>query len=108
MREKSVVSMTKDLVLNIKVLPFTPIANVRERFNVIKLEFKDKHPKYLVFLNYFEKNYIGQKTKDARFPPLYWNFNKDLVKTSNNKKAVKSHLFFTNNYVESCNRTLNS
>ena len=88
--------LAKNLLSNMKILLFLPHSDIKEFFDLIRKGYYEIFPK---FIKYFYKNFfIG-------FPlnKLYWNY----YYYANLSFDDNDTLFFTNNVVESSNRTLN-
>ena len=76
-------------------LAFVNFNKINEYYELIRNKFKKDFPK---FFEYFKKYYLKSKP----FSDKCWNYNKLEKEGINIEKK-----FFTNNFVESCNRTLN-
>lgn len=83
------------MLSNFKLLCFVSLNKIEELLNMIKEKYNNTFPN---FINYFEKYYLKKKL----FNNKCWNYNKLI----NNDIDIEKK-FFTNNFVESCNRTLN-
>ena len=87
--------IAKDILANFKLICFIPIRAIEPFYNSIKLKYKSNYEK---LFNYFDKNYINGK----KFDKSFWNYNSLIINNIEEKT-----IFFTNNIVESFNRTLN-
>ena len=86
-----------ELLFNIQILCFIKRDKIEKFFKEIIKKYKER--KYKIFLNYFNKTWLG-----TRYPTNIWNFN-DIISGDENK--VKN-FHFTNNLSENINRYLNN
>ena len=88
--------MAKNLLANMKILLFIPQTDIINYFELIREKYCSVFPK---FIKYFYKNFF------IAFPmnKLIWNYYYYANLFYNDNQL----LFFTNNVVESCNRSLN-
>ncbi len=63
--------ITKDLILNLKVLAFTILEDIDKKFESIKNHFKKFGESYEEMLSYFQINWISGK----KFSPDLWNYS---------------------------------
>ena len=102
LRNQDVKSKTKDLILNLKALPFNKREDVNVRYANIKNHFEKEYPSiFTKFFSYFEDTWLN-----GIFEKELWNYAKFLIR-KDDKVFISKDVFFTNNCVESINRTLN-
>ena len=94
-KNKKIKNLAKDLLSNIKLLCFVNKNNIIPFFQKMKDKYEDD---FQNFFKKFEKIYI----KSNPYNELYWNYNSAIINNSNN-----DIMFFTNNFCERYNRTLN-
>ena len=79
-----------------KILLFLPLTDIQNYFDLIRIKYYDTFPK---FIKYFYKYFF----KEFPLNKLYWNY----YYYANLASDGYDSLFFTNNVVESSNRTIN-
>jgi len=94
-RNKNIKNTSKNLLSNIKLLCFIPLSIVEDFYEKINQKYGKK---YKNFFKYFQKQYITNKYFDIS----KWNYNTLIENNLDNQI-----LFYTNNIVESFNKTLN-
>ena len=94
-KNKEIKESAKNLLANMKILLFLPHTDIQKFFDLIKLKYYDSFPK---FIKYFYKYFF----KEFPLNKLYWNYYYANLASEGNDT-----LFFTNNVVESSNRTIN-
>ena len=93
--KKNYQNLYDDLLCNMRLISFININQIHNFF----LKVKDKYKlNFTKFFDYFEKNYLKKK----QFNNMEWNCNY-IINHYNNNIII----FFTNNIVESTNRTIN-
>ena len=75
MRKKENLEKTKDLILNLKALAFSPIENVNKRFEKINAEFHIQGDLFKNYLGYFQRTWISGKHSIRQ-----WNYSKGVKK----------------------------
>mgnify|MGYP002624394402 CR=1 FL=1 len=94
-KTKTIKKQAIDLFDNMKLICFIEVNNIDSFYEEIKYKYSAKFTK---FFKYFENFYFKKKP----FSDKCWNYHHEHFNDDNNI------IFYTNNIVESCNRTLNS
>ena len=63
---------SKNMILNIKILPFLPLQEVDDHFNMISEEYEGEGRAFKEFLDYFIRNWL----KGNKYPKEIWNYSK--------------------------------
>ena len=94
-KNKTIKTLAKDCLANIKLLSFIPLNYFDSFYKLIYNKYQVKFPKFFI---YFKKNYINGKI----FDKTIWNYTNVINNNINN-----DIIFFTNNIVESFNSIFN-
>ena len=94
-KNKTIKTLAKDCLANIKLLSFIPLNYFDSFYKLIYNKYQVKFPKFFI---YFKKNYINGKIFDKSI----WNYTNVINNNINN-----DIIFFTNNIVESFNSIIN-
>ena len=103
LKQQDIINVTKDMLLNLKLLSFLDPGQITDFYSKIKKEFEDFDERINSFLEYFEKTWI----KHSMFGVKYWNYSKSFTDEGGEINITKK-MHFTNNAVESCNNIINS
>ena len=76
LRRKDYLKSTKDMILNLKTLPFIDINDIEERFSLIYQHFHKEEKIFKDFLDYVDKNWI----KSQKYKKELWNYSKGVIK----------------------------
>ena len=87
--------MYSDLLCNIRLLSFIDIDIIDKFIDTLQNKYNKN---FFKFFKYFKKNFVERKP----FCDMDWNYNKIIINNDN-----EQIYFFTNNIVESTNRTIN-
>ena len=114
LRNKNYKENTKELIANLKLLPFLDNKNMKLFYNEIKKQNKFKDEFYGLFFNYMEKTWIGieeKKNKTIRYvKPEYsyeiWGYHDKIDMEDSRANNLEKYIGFCNNACESINSYL--
>ncbi len=72
LRKKENAKNSKNMILNIKILPFLPLQEVDDHFYMIYEEYEGKGKAFKEFLDYLIRNWL----KGNKYPKEIWNYSK--------------------------------
>jgi len=96
LRKKSIVQKTRNLIFNLKLIPFMNLEKAREFYLLVKAHFNQDE--FNKFYDYFELTWLILEEKDD----VKFNFN--ILSYC----LLEEYIFITNNYCESLNKLINN
>ena len=113
MRKKNILQKSRNLIFNLKLLPFMDIYNAREFYLSIKEYFSEEQ--FNEFYIYFEQTWLNMEDNDnVKYEFKTWSYyNKFDFKKARNKKLISQesldeYIFISNNCCESLNNLINN
>lgn len=113
MRKKNIIHKTRNLIFNLKLIPFMSIENAREYYLKIKDYFNEDL--FNNFYTYFEQTWLNlDENETVKFDFNIWSYYKKFdfknarKKVLISKESLDEYIFVSNNCCESLNNLINN
>lgn len=106
MRESTLIIKTKEIILNLKILCFLKVEDVKNYFDTIKQTFYKVSDSEIIvdkFIEYFEETWISGK----HYKINDWNYYGAITREGS-EINLSNKIYLTNNAVEGANSLINS